>query len=390
MQVTNAQNPGRTGRDGYMATLDGWRGIAILLVIVGHAMDGILGSLTWVDEAGAGQIRYIGIHGVLIFFGLSGFLITSRLLDEEQRHARVSLWQFYLRRAFRILPATLFFMAVMGWLAVGGVLDISVGRWLGTLLFAANYSTADYSWYLGHFWSLAVEEHFYMFWPLLFLCLPRQRLACAVSMACAVAVWRAVDFKYQLSGSTAAVFMGRTDIRADHLLWGCAVALAYARPQWQALWQAVLCLRVARWLMGGGFLLLLWAGTYPLDWKWKFLLLSLEGMLVPLLILSTYLAHGSHLSRWLESAPMRVLGRLSFSLYLWQQLFFVWADYQVPALAPWQQFPFNVIALGVLSALSFYLVEQPAIALGRKVLARWPRANLPALARQTSPTRSEP
>lgn len=390
MHVTNLQSPGGAGQLGYMATLDGWRGVAILLVIAGHAMDGILSGLSWAGVAAAEQIRYIGIHGVLIFFGLSGFLITSRLLGEELRHARVSLWQFYLRRAFRILPATLFFLTAVGWLALCGVLDISIGRWLGALLFAANYSTAEYSWYLGHFWSLAVEEHFYMFWPLLFLCLPRQRLVCAIGMACAVAVWRAVDFKYQLSGSTAAVFMGRTDIRADHLLWGCAVALAYARPQWQARWQTVLCLRLVRWLMGGGFLLLLWAATQPLDWKWKFLLLSLEGMLVPLLILSTYLAHGSHLSRWLESVLMRVLGRLSFSLYLWQQLFFVWADALVPALAPWQQFPFNVIALGVMSALSYYMVEQPAIALGRKVLARWPRTNLPALARQTLPTRSEP
>lgn len=362
----------------YIPTLDGWRAIAILLVIVGHAMDDILSLLqVFGMSVDPGGMRYVGIHGVLIFFGLSGFLITHKLQVDEQRHGRISLWAFYVRRTFRILPATLFFLSAVGLLALAGILDISVGRWLSSLLFAANYSTADYSWYLGHFWSLAVEEHFYLLWPVMFLWLGvvRRRLAWAVGMACAVAVWRAIDFKFQLTGSSAAIFMGRTDIRVDHILWGVVIALAYADSFWRPRLQSLLADgRVT------ALLLLSLAGllfVYHVDWKLKFVLLSIEGILVPLAIMSSYLNHQGSIARFLETPALRLIGRLSFSLYLWQQLFFVWTDARVPALEPWQTYPLNVVAVCVCAALSFWLIEEPAIAFGRKVLARWPRFGRP-------------
>lgn len=357
----------------YMPTLDGWRAIAILLVVVGHAMDDIVLLLRALGApADPGGMKYIGIHGVLIFFGLSGFLITSKLLADEQKHGRISLWAFYLRRTFRILPATLFFLAVVGLLALAGVLDISAGRWLSSLLFAANYSTAEYSWYLGHFWSLAVEEHFYLVWPAMFLWLGvvRRRLAWAVGMACAVAVWRAIDFKFQLTGSSAAMFMGRTDIRVDHILWGVAVALANADPYWRPRLRALLAdgrMRVLLPLSLAGLLF-----VYDVDWKLKFALLSIQGVLVPLAIMSSYLNHRGSIARFLEMPVLRLIGRLSFSIYLWQQLFLVWTDARVPALEPLQAYPLNVVAVIVCASISFWLVEEPCIALGRRVLRRWP------------------
>jgi peptidoglycan/LPS O-acetylase OafA/YrhL len=149
-------------RDGtYLPTLDGWRAIAILLVILAHGSDSIANALR---SIGGGQLdlshlRHIGLFGVQIFFGLSGLLITSRLIADENKHGRISLRSFYIRRAFRILPASLVFLATVGVLALAGILPVSPGRWLSTLLFFANYSTAAGTWYLGHFWSLAVEEH---------------------------------------------------------------------------------------------------------------------------------------------------------------------------------------------------------------------------------------
>jgi peptidoglycan/LPS O-acetylase OafA/YrhL len=362
-----------------LPTLDGWRAIAILLVLVGHAMDDIVsvvGALGATFDPGA--VRYIGIHGVLVFFGLSGFLITHRLLIEEQRHGQISLWAFYVRRTFRIMPATLFFLTAVGLLALAGLLDISVDRWLSSLLFAANYTTAEYSWYLGHFWSLAVEEHFYLVWPAMFLWLGvvRRRLAWAIGMALAVAVWRAIDFKFQLTGTSAAMFMGRTDIRVDHILWGVVVALAYADPIWRP--------RLHAWLANSrvtALLLLALAGllfVYHVDWKLKFALLSIEGILVPLAIMSTTLNHSCRIARLLELPLLRLIGRLSFSIYLWQQLFLVWSEARVPALAPWQALPLNLVALAACAAISFWMIEEPAIALGRKFLARWPALRQPS------------
>jgi peptidoglycan/LPS O-acetylase OafA/YrhL len=362
----------------YLPTLDGWRAIAILLVVFGHGMDEILSLLRMLGvPADPGGVRYVGIHGVLIFFGLSGFLITSKLLADEARHGRISLWAFYVRRTFRILPATLFFLAAVGFLALAGILDISVGRWLSSLLFAANYTTAEYSWYLGHFWSLAVEEHFYLVWPALFLWLGvvSRRLAWAFAMACAIAVWRAIDFKFQVTGSSAAMFMGRTDIRVDHILWGVVIALANADPRWRP--------RLHAWLADGritGLLVMSLASllfVYHVDWKLKFVLLSVEAILVPLAIMSTYLNLRGGIARFLEMPFMRLIGRLSFSIYLWQQLFFVWADARVPALTGIQAFPANFVALAACVMISFWLIEEPCIALGRKVLKRWPANGRP-------------
>lgn len=360
-------------RGDYLPSLDGWRAIAILLVIVGHGMDDLLALLRM---AGAnfdpGGLRFLGAHGVQVFFGLSGFLITCKLLDDERKHGRISLWAFYVRRSFRIFPATFFFLGVVGLLALAGVLDISPGRWLGSLLFAANYSTAEYSWYLGHFWSLAVEEHFYLLWPAAFLALGmgRRRLYWAIGFACAIALWRAVDFKFQVTGTAPAVFMGRTDIRADHIAWGVVVALALADPQWRP--------RLRRLLADGrvtALLVLMLAGmlfVYDVGWKLKFALLSLHGILVPLAIASTCMnAHG-WMARRLEASCMRLIGRLSFSIYLWQQLFIVWHEARVASLSPLQEFPLNLAALGVCAWFSFRCVEEPCIALGRKVLERWP------------------
>jgi peptidoglycan/LPS O-acetylase OafA/YrhL len=170
MNLTRLFGQGIHRQGEYLASLDGWRAVAILLVLLGHSMEDLA---AWAQQMGATidllSLKYIGMHGVHIVFGLSGFLITSKLIADEQKHGRISLWGFYIRRTFRILPATLFFLFAVGALALAGVLDVTLGRWLSSLLFSANYSTADYSWYLGHFWSLAVEEHFYLIWPAVFL-----------------------------------------------------------------------------------------------------------------------------------------------------------------------------------------------------------------------------
>ena len=218
---TTDRSPGN-----YLPTLDGWRSVAIALVLFAHASESLLDAIPLNFLANLGSLKMVGLIGVQLFFGLSGFLITSKLLEEEARHGRISLAAFYIRRSFRILPAALAFLSVIALLAMAGVLDISPARWFSTLFFAANYSWAEHSWYLGHFWSLAVEEHFYFLWPAAFLLLRGRgaRLALVLSLALLVALWRAVDFKFQLTGSTPAVFWGRTDIQADGILWGVLIA----------------------------------------------------------------------------------------------------------------------------------------------------------------------
>jgi peptidoglycan/LPS O-acetylase OafA/YrhL len=354
----------------YLPTLDGWRALAIGLVLLAHGSESmqLVFQSDWL--AHSATFKKLGLLGVQLFFGLSGFLITSKLIEEENRRGQVSLRSFYIRRAFRILPASVFFLAVVGVLAINGVLDVSLGRWLSTLLFAANYTQAEHSWYLGHFWSLAVEEHFYFLWPAAFLLLKmaRRRLALVLAMALLIALWRALDFRFQISGSSPAVFWGRTDIQADGILWGVLTALLYG--------DAVFKKRLQQWYahpLGWPVLLaaLLLIEALPSgNWKLDFPLISLKALLIPLLILGTVVQDKRFTSRLLESAPLRLVGRLSYSLYLWQQLFLVWSDERVAGLAWVQVFPYNLIAVFVCASLSLLLIENPLIALGHRLAQR--------------------
>ena len=153
----------------HVRTLDGWRAVAILLVMANHVGASVREVLPErlrpvLNEQVLINLGFLGVH---VFFGISGFLITRRLVDETRRNGRISLRAFYLRRAFRILPAAWLFLSVMGVLAIARVLPISRAHWLAALLGYANYTYGERSWYLGHFWSLAVEEHFYLLWPTL-------------------------------------------------------------------------------------------------------------------------------------------------------------------------------------------------------------------------------
>lgn len=354
----------------YLPTLDGWRAIAIGLVLMAHGSESmqLVFQSDWL--AHSATIKKLGLLGVQLFFGLSGFLITSKLLEEENRRGQVSLRSFYIRRAFRILPASVFFLAVIGVLAWNGVLDVSLGRWLSTLLFAANYTQAEHSWYLGHFWSLAVEEHFYFLWPAAFLLLKmaRRRLALVLATALLIALWRALDFRFQISGSSPAVFWGRTDIQADGILWGVLTALLYGDAVFKKRLQQLYAHPLGWPVLLAALLLI---ETLPSgNWKLDFALISLKAMLIPLLILGTVVQDKRLTSRMLESAPLRLVGRLSYSLYLWQQLFLVWSDERVAGLAWVQVFPYNLIAVFVCAGLSLLLIENPLIAVGHRLVQR--------------------
>jgi peptidoglycan/LPS O-acetylase OafA/YrhL len=151
-------------RTGYFPTFDGWRALAVLAVVLAH-------DTTY--NAGPLNTNWFHQHaqfGVSIFFGISGLLICSRLLQEETAHGRISLKGFYVRRGFRILPPVAGYLLVIGMLSLFHFISVSPREWIASLLFFRNYgflvgTAAKYDWYTFHFWSLAVEEHFYLILP---------------------------------------------------------------------------------------------------------------------------------------------------------------------------------------------------------------------------------
>lgn len=352
----------------YLPTLDGWRTIAISLVLFAHASDSIKNALQpngldFIFE----HLKHIGLLGVQIFFGLSGFLITTKIIADERLRGHVSLKSFYVRRAFRILPASLVFLLAIAVLSMNGIIQVSIDRWVSTLLFFANYTTAQSSWYLGHFWSLAVEEHFYFLWPLAFIILATnsRRIFFAIWGIILLAFWRAIDFKFQLTGSSPGVFWGRTDIQADYILCGVLIALLYNEPTWKSRLQRFLATPSVWPLL---VILVFSIATFQVpDWKLAFPLLTVKAIAIPLLILGTLTCSSKLPGRVLENVVFRWIGRLSYSLYLWQQLFLVWNESRTPSLSPLQSLPLNLLFAFACAVLSMTLIEKPLISIGHRI-----------------------
>ncbi len=349
---------------GYLPTLDGWRFVAIGYVILAHIGDSLANMFRPGWEPFARFMHATGEFGVHIFFGISGFLITSRLLEEQMVDGRVSLKRFYIRRAFRILPPVVAFLGVAGILGVLGIVRIHLGHWLSALFFYANYYR-DITWYVGHFWSLAVEEHFYFVWPALFVFFGMRRgFKVAVLLACAVIVWRVVRFKLTFLGTPDGLTAAHTDFQADGLLWGCAVAFLFARPAIREKMKSLLTMPV--W---AGMMIVI-AATVAIEPRWWVLWqgeVALQKLLIPLVIVGTVVRPKGIPGRILEFSPIRWVGRLSYSLYLWQQLFLVTNAERADRMGSLQSFPINILCVLAIATASYYLVERPLIKVGHRL-----------------------
>jgi peptidoglycan/LPS O-acetylase OafA/YrhL len=203
--------------------LDGWRGIAIALVLFDHLQAALAGGY-WRPWMQTGQ------HGVTIFFVLSGFLITSKLVEGPA--GQVDFKSFYIRRFFRLMPVAWVYLAVL-WLA-GAISDehwISGGEITSCIFFFRNFFGPGRGLYAAHFWSLSIEEQFYLIWPCLLLFAGRHASRWfAVGGALAIAVYREMHWaRYEHQWLSF-----QTEVRADALLTGCLLALLLADPKLQS------------------------------------------------------------------------------------------------------------------------------------------------------------
>jgi len=306
-------------------------------------------------------LGYGGDLGVQLFFALSGFLITSRLLEEYDARGAISWRNFYIRRAFRILPPVFFYLSAL--VLVGSALHyVPVGRkgLIASVFFFRNYVPVPSGWYTAHFWSLAVEEHFYLMWPAV-LCLAgvARGWRAAVGLAGIFILWRHADKHFVWVGHLMSNLQGnghRTDYRISGLLLGCALAFLWRN---QAA-RVALTKTVRSWwslpLLAAAVALV----RHPTRW-------TDDGIdvLMAMLPLITIADPRGIVSRVLETPLLNWIGRLSYSLYLWQQLFMPFYDEPKSIV---QQLPLNVIAAFLAAMISYHLVERPFIAYGRRLV----------------------
>ncbi|MEY2959915.1 MAG: hypothetical protein RLZZ01_2483 [Actinomycetota bacterium] len=352
-----------SGRWGHVPALDGIRGLAVLGVVAHHL----------------GHLRG-GYLGVDAFFVLSGFLITNILLEEYATRGGIDLSRFWTRRARRLMPALVAVLAavltVERWL-VDGVSDPALRReGLATLGYLYNwFAIADDVDYwsaftapspLRHMWSLAIEEQFYVVWPLAVvavgvMCRRRGRsiepsvglialVGIAVSVAIAQAVWSPAD--------TLRVYYG-TDTRIAAILMGVAAAVLVRRL---GLDRSVMPRR--SWVGASGAILLV-----PIGWAWAVLDgtdellyrggLVATGVATTAVIVLVHQSPGTALDRALSWPLLRWLGRVSYGLYLWHWPIIVWMTPERTGLDGVALSVARVAVSLAVTVASFHLVEQP-------------------------------
>jgi peptidoglycan/LPS O-acetylase OafA/YrhL len=351
----------------YIPTLNGWRAFSILYVLLFHA--------TWSYFLPAPDVTrhpdlwfYFqnGSFGVYFFFGISGYLITTRLLEERAFFGEVSLKSFYLRRAFRILPIVLTFLFVLTVFKLMGWIDLPGQSIISSILFYRNYAAASSDWYTGHFWSLSIEEHYYLIWPSLFCLIMGWKRAWLpiLGILFLVAFWRSLEFRYQILAPhlPGQVWKWRTDLYFDYLMWGSFGAYLNQQTGFRTLVQ-----KFARgWMIFPAIALmhLFLFRSLPLHD------VSLAAMIVVCILLTVNFPQ-SAFSRFLENKWLATIGVYSYSLYVWQQLFLPPVDQRISGAELIQSMPVNLIFLGLVAYASYRFVEIPAINKGKQYLKQW-------------------
>ncbi len=352
-------------RLGHRPWLDGLRGAAVLLVLLFH-------------------LRLIsgGFLGVDVFFVLSGFLITCLLVEEWERRGSIRLGRFYLRRALRLAPALIaLLIACVVYVAV--VRPETLGTFQWEVLIVALYITNWPTWHgvnvtiLGHTWSLAIEEQFYLLWPIILIGLLRLRLKRRTILGIVgaailtTAVHRAVLLSTkpppgpEREALLARLYVG-LDTRADGLLVGCFVGLL-------AVWGMLPTSRSARvassiavpiGLLGFGVLLM---RSSPDHQSLLNGLFTVVALIVGTTITRELTTPSLVLSRVLSIAPLTALGRVSYAVYLWHMPIIAELG---PQTVGWRAPGRTLLAIGltiVAAVASFHLVERPCLKLKERL-----------------------
>jgi peptidoglycan/LPS O-acetylase OafA/YrhL len=357
----------------HIPSLDGLRAVSFFIVFFAHS------GLNLLVPAIPGGF------GVTVFFFLSGFLITTLIRVEQQTTGTVNVRNFYLRRALRILPPFYIVLALASALTVVGLLP---GQLQAKPVLAQGLHFANY-WFIVQgsdgapagtvpFWSLAVEEHFYLVFPLLYLTLnrylTRRAQARTLWTLCAVVcAWRCL-LVFGFGVTEDRTYMG-SDTRFDSILFGCALAVGMNpvldRPAGDE--------RVWKWfLLPAGLALLLVTFTYRAPWFRETIRYTLQGLaLTPLFVTAIRFPNWLPF-RVLNAKAVAFIGALSYTLYLTHQVAMMGVDFWLPSLGKLANASL-AFAIAFIVALAIHrFVEKPSARLRKRLGRRAPAARVAA------------
>ena len=326
-------------------SLDGLRTISIALVIIGHML----------HVLGVGEFGNFGNLGVRVFFVISGFLITGLLAKEIEKTSTVSLLKFYFRRTLRIFPPYYFYLFMLFVAGLTGLIPVPVPSILLASIYLTDYISPS-NWFLGHTWSLAVEEQFYLILPGVVLLLGiRRTKALLILIVILSPIIRVADF--YISGDQLWVLKG-FHANMDALAAGCLLALFRETLHRLSLYRLMISSRIVALLP-----IMIIFFNFQIEHPRIFYGVSISAMnlMIAFCLDWSVTNHDTVFGRFLNSSPMVTLGVMSYSIYLWQQPFF---NPDVPGILT--QTPFNFIGLAIATLISYYMIEKSSLKLRHK------------------------
>jgi peptidoglycan/LPS O-acetylase OafA/YrhL len=328
-------------------SLDGLRGVSVSLVLLGHCV----GTNGFLIPASVGPIHHLGTLGVRMFFILSGFLITTLLLKELKATGRIGLGRFYYMRTLRIFPAYFFLVVGLAILGAVGWVQVTQADLLRAMTFTSNYYQ-ERSWAVGHTWSTGVQEQFYLMWPALLLWVGKRR-ALWVALAFVLAapfIRLAILFWYPSAMEGVGV---RFETIADAIALGCIWAGVRDRVRETRAYGLVL---ESRWFFVVPLIVFVASLFYDhpvVNWLFCYTIMNVG---LAACIEWCVVHHSSRIGRFLNSGPVVQVGLISFSIYLWQQIFL-----DRTSTAWHNTFPANVVLALIVGVTSYVLIERPGM-----------------------------
>jgi peptidoglycan/LPS O-acetylase OafA/YrhL len=332
-------------------SLDGFRAISIILVLFAHSRFSIGFPVKYTKLVEGGDV------GVTVFFVISGFLITYLLLNEKLRHGNISLKNFYLRRAIRILPAVFLYLLFMVIWSKIEPTEINLSDLIPVFTFTENFH--GHPWLVLHFWSLSVEEQFYIFWPCILLLFNKHLitiLGVLIAYSCLV---RVLDYKFPAFNI---ITLGSFFENSDAIFIGCIAGIFFVKNPdiFKHKIFSSYILQIIALITIIIFVYCHHAGKFgKIALPFGNIIISVSILLI---ILSYIHPSNNIIFKFLNSKPMVHIGVLSYSIYIWQEFFNV-STFKVW----WRTFPYSILVAYLAGLIAYYLWEKQFLKLKRFV-----------------------
>jgi peptidoglycan/LPS O-acetylase OafA/YrhL len=337
----------------YYPSLNGLRAFSILLVIMAH-----LG----LSKRGSYSVLFNGALGVNVFFVISGFLITTLCIKERNLTGKLSLKNFYIRRFLRIFPVAYLYILVIMLLSYFFGFRIPGFQLLGAALYIMNFSyfkTHHFTWLTAHYWSLSLEEQFYIIFPFILKWSPKVFLWAILFVVAALPVLCTLQEHFPVINQGAFLIFTHYFIQFQSIAVGCLFSLLCFKKIFDRKW--ISSCKIFGNILAVLFILYLRCDdSYSIRAVYVNLIIA---VLIGYIIITNIMPGTDFIFRLLNIRAIAFIGILSYSIYIWQQLFM----FKVSPL-PWAMvnFPFNVLFLFAFSCLSYFFYEKYFLGLKKK------------------------